>query len=375
MDTKVIAMYLPQYHSIPENDEFWGMGFTDWVSVRNSKPLYEGHNQPRVPENYYYYDLSVEKDVRCQAKLAKENGVYGFGIYHYWFNNEKNLLTKPAEIFLNNVDIDINFFFAWDNISWKRSWSNVKGNDWSPLVDSENKETNKAKKGPAILIEHILGTEADWENHFNHILPYLQDSRYIKVDNKPVFVIYHYNDTILKMGEYWDMLAKKHGMGGMYMVYRDDKIVKLPVGVNRFTYEPASSAWGGILERACEKIAKYLKMKPHLKTYDYDKVWKKIIEKTKSIKDSNHWPGAFVTYDDTPRRGIRGKVVVNETPEKFQKYMETLLLLTKRQKKEFVLLTAWNEWGEGAYLEPDTVNHDRYLQALRKAIINSSTNE
>ena len=98
MKTKVVAMYLPQYHSIPENDKFWGKGFTDWVSVRNSKPLFDGHNQPRVPENNYYYNLSVEDDVRWQAKLAKENGVYGFGIYHYWFNNEKNLLTKPAEI-------------------------------------------------------------------------------------------------------------------------------------------------------------------------------------------------------------------------------------------------------------------------------------
>lgn len=373
MKSKVITMYLPQYHSIPENDEFWGKGFTDWVSVRNSKPLYEGHNQPRIPENKYYYDLSVEKDVRWQAKLAKDNGVYGFGIYHYWFNNDKNLLTKPAEIILDNADININFFFAWDNISWKRSWSNVKGNDWSPLVDNESKEKNKVKKGPAILIEHILGTESDWENHFNYLLPYFKDSRYIKVDGKPVFVIYHYNDIIFKMGEYWDMLAKKHGFCGMYMVYRDDKIAKLPNGANRFTYEPASSAWGGVFERACEKIAKYLKLTPHLKTYDYDKVWKTIINKTKSIKEPNHWPGAFVTYDDTPRRGIRGKVVINETPKKFQDYMQQIIAIANKQGKEFILLTAWNEWGEGAYLEPDTINHNKYLEALHDALINSST--
>ena len=173
------------------------------------------------------------------------------------------------------------------------------------------------------------------------------------------------------MGKYWDMLAKKHGFKGMHMVYRDDKIVQLPDGVNRFTYEPASSAWGGFLERACEKIAKYLKLKPHLKIYDYDKVWKTIIEKTKSINDSNHWPGAFVTYDDTPRRGIRGKVVINETPEKFQEYMKQIIAIANEQGKEFILLTAWNEWGEGAYLEPDTINHNKYLSALKNAVKDS----
>ena len=110
MKTKLITWYLPQYHRIPENDEFWGEGFTDWVAVKKAQPLFKGHQQPRVPMSNNYYDLSIKDNIVWQAKLAKENGIYGFGIYHYWFNNEKNLLTKPVEIIYDNKDIDINFF-------------------------------------------------------------------------------------------------------------------------------------------------------------------------------------------------------------------------------------------------------------------------
>ena len=171
--TKIIAMYLPQYHSIPENDEFWGKGFTDWVTVKKAKPLFKGHEQPKVPLDNNYYDLSLKENVKWQAKLAKEYGIYGFGVYHYWFNNEKNLLTKPAEIIRDNDDIPINYFLAWDNANWKRSWSNVEGNAWAPVADVDN-------KGPQILIEYILGEEKDWENHFNYLKLHFDSSKYIK---------------------------------------------------------------------------------------------------------------------------------------------------------------------------------------------------
>ena len=134
---KVFAMYLPQYHCIPENDEFWGKGFTDWVTVKKAKPLYKGHTQPRVPLNDNYYDLSQVDSVEWQAKLANEYGIYGFGVYHYWFNNEKNLLTRPAEILRDSKNGYVKYFFSWDNANWKRSWSNVKGNDWVVSADAE----------------------------------------------------------------------------------------------------------------------------------------------------------------------------------------------------------------------------------------------
>ena len=122
-NTKIIAMYLPQYHQIPENDKWWGEGFTDWVGAKSASSLFEGHEQPKIPMNDNYYDLSKADDIRWQAKLAREYGVYGFGIYHYWFSSSQKLLTKPAELILANKDIDIPFFFAWDNCSWVRTWS------------------------------------------------------------------------------------------------------------------------------------------------------------------------------------------------------------------------------------------------------------
>ena len=135
---QIIALYLPQYHRIPENDKFWGDGFTDWVTVKNAKSLFDGHQQPRVPLNDNYYDLSLKENVAWQAQLAKEYGIDGFGVYHYWFNNEQNLLTKPAEIIRDNDDIDINYFFVWDNGNWIRSWSNVAGNDWAPIAEKKD---------------------------------------------------------------------------------------------------------------------------------------------------------------------------------------------------------------------------------------------
>ena len=156
MSVKVIANYLPQYHSIPENDAWWGKGYTDWVAVKKSTPLYEGHNQPRIPYNNNYYSLDDLDTVKWQAEIARKYGVYGFGIYHYWFNSQMHLLDKPVLILEENKDIDINYMFIWDNSTWKRTWSNVDfSNDWAPLYENEGSQINK--QGTGILAELIYG--------------------------------------------------------------------------------------------------------------------------------------------------------------------------------------------------------------------------
>ena len=250
MKTKLLTWYLPQYHSIPENNEFWGEGFTDWVTVRNAKPLYKGHLQPRIPHNNNYYDLAIRDNVEWQARIAKEHGIFGFGIYHYWFNNEKNLLTKPAEIIRDDKDIDINYFFAWDNASWVRSWSAVSGNAWAPVADQKYD-----KKGRTVLIPYILGKENDWENHFNHLIDYFNDSRYIKVDNKPMFIILQYDNDIQKMCYYWDNLARLNGFDGMYFVFKNKRWFDWG-DRKRFNYEPHHDGWLNptVWERRIEKI-------------------------------------------------------------------------------------------------------------------------
>lgn len=371
--TKIIAMYLPQFHSIPENDTFWGKGFTDWVTVKGAKPLYENHSQPKVPLNENYYDLSLKKNVAWQCKLAQDYGIYGFGIYHYWFNNEKNLLTKPAEIIRDNDDIDTHYFFAWDNISWKRSWSNVAGNDWAPIQDGKQNHT-----GPVILIPYILGTEKDWDNHYNYVRTHFHSDKYIKVDNKPVFVIYHYSDDIYQMCDYWDMLAKKDGFSGMFFVFRNDekgRFVKksiLPENCCSFNYEPIRSGWALtntalVLKQIFRNKVLKARKKNSLKVYDYDQIWKRLLANAKKrYKGKNVFHGAFVAYDDTPRRGEKGTIVKGSSPEKFKDYMSKLMRISEAQNKEFIFLTAWNEWGEGAYLEPDVSDKCHYLEAIKQ---------
>lgn len=366
MKSKIVAMYLPQYHEVKENSEFWGEGFTDWVSVKKANPLYEGHNQPQIPLNDNYYDLSQKESIKWQIGLAKKYGIYGFGIYHYWFSNDKVLLTKPAELILENKDLDIPFFFAWDNASWRRTWSKFRGNAWAPLQDAEKKSEGKGKKESSILIEYVLGTEKDWENHFNYLLPYFKDDRYIKQDNKPVFEIFNYSSEIKKMADCWNDLAKQNGFDGVLCIYKNSALYSIPEGLTNFNYEPPCSGWGSSWEIWTSKILSILGLggKDGPKKYSYEKVWENIICKAQKRTSVNEWHSAFVTYDDTPRRGKQGRVITGASPDKFKAYLRDLVKINEEQGKEFILLTAWNEWGEGAVLEPSEENEYAYLEAV-----------
>ena len=360
---KVLAMYLPQYHETEENNRFWGKGFSDWVSVRKAVPQFSGHDQPKKPLDGYYYDLSKKEDIVRQAELAKKYGVSGFGIYHYWFSCEKQALTRPAEIILENKDIDVPFFFAWDNASWKRTWSSVKGNDWSPLMDEKK---GAAESGPEILIEYIAGTEKDWKKHFDFLLPYFKDERYIKDNGKPLFLIYNYSPDTEKMAAYWDKLAVSEGFAGVEVVYSYNPFHGIPSTAKKFRYEPLYSGWGRFIDRLGRLLLRH-KVQTEVKTYSYDDEWERIIANARRCRDKNTYYGAFVSYDDTPRRGSKGKAVLGATPEKFCGYLRRLREICSRQGKNYIFLTAWNEWGEGAYLEPDSVSAYAYLEAYQKS--------
>lgn len=372
MSVKVIANYLPQYHSIPENDAWWGKGYTDWVAVKKSTPLYEGHNQPRIPYNNNYYSLDELDTIKWQAEIARKYGVYGFGIYHYWFNSEMHLLDKPVLILEENKDIDINYMFIWDNSTWKRTWSNVEfSNDWAPLYENEGSQINK--QGTGILAELIYGDEKDWEKHFNYLLNFFKDSRYIKKDNKPVFAIYNQNNdasTLNKMCDYWDELAKQNGFNGVTIIGKTNN-QSISFAEYSFLYEPEWSGWlwHNQFERVKNKLyVKKCNLQKKPITYDYDKIYKKIIKNAKRNTDKNCYFSGFVSYDDTPRRGVNGKIVQGSTPEKFEIYIKKLIEISKKQGKDYLFITAWNEWGEGAYLEPDSKYEYAYLKSLKKAI-------
>ena len=362
METKIIAMYLPQYHTIPENDKWWGEGYTDWVAVKKSKPLFKNHNQPRIPLNENYYDLTDVNTLRWEAQLAKVYGIDGFGIYHYWFSDEIKLLEKPAEIILQNPDIDIDFFFTWDNGSWKRTWSNVrKSNDWAPAFDKKphNPEDN------GLLAELIYGDEKSWEKHFQYLLPFFKDKRYIKKDNCPIFALFQPDnnfETIKKMCLYWNTLAIREGFAGIFFIFKQCyKGLRLDYMMR---YEPLSAntryeLWVNRFHNVLNRI------RPKLRIFDYDKIWGKIIRNARHSKHRPIYYGGFTGFDDSPRRGKKARIILGGTPEKFQNYLDQLYSISQSQGKEFIFLTAWNEWGEGAYLEPDTTDGYAYLEAVK----------
>lgn len=374
--TKIITMYLPQYHQIPENDKWWGKGFTDWVSVKSSESLFDGHRQPRVPVDEFYYDLTDEKTIRGQAELAKRNGIYGFGIYHYWFSSDLKVLYKPAEILLKS-DIDMPFFLAWDNCSWIRTWSKYKHNTnaWSPKYD-KNGILDENENGVLAKLEY--GNKEDWKIHFDYLKQFFRDERYIKIDNKPIFIVwnYHEKETLAEMMKYWHELAKSVGFDGMYFMSRLNPYDSMKGFDSLFTYEPMYTAWQNrnIAKRVIDKISDHIVKEKKLTIYDYDQIWGDIIAHAKKTIDSKVMYGGFVSYDDTPRRGQAGKVITGESPDKFKKYVRELINISTEQRKPYVFLTAWNEWGEGAYLEPDTTYGMQFLEALSEALTDEANN-
>ena len=366
--TKIFAAYLPQFHETEENNIFWGKGYTDWVAVKNSKPLFDGHAQPRVPLNKKYYDLSLKEDISTQCELAKQYEISGFNIYHYWFKNGKQALQKPAEIILNNPEIDIEYFFTWDTNSWVRSWSGVSGNSWTTKYE----KTEKDKKD--ILIEFEYGNKEDWKKHFDYLIEFFKDKRYYKINGKPVFIFFStYKIEIEEMSKYWEELAITAGLPGLYIVTQAGSLVRNKMINAEFIYEPSFSVWSkkdGIM-RLIKKIIP-IKEEKKLKIYSYKKAWENVLKDNKKMLKRSVVPGAFVGYDDSPRRAKDARIILGKSSKDelshFEKYFKELYSMCCKNNKDFMLLTAWNEWGEGAYLEPDENNGYAYLEIIKRTV-------
>lgn len=364
---QIIANYLPQFHEMKENNEWWGKGYTDWVAVKKSKPLFEGHRQPKVPMHRNYYSLDEIETIRWQAKLAKKYGISAFGIYHYWFNSEMNLLKTPAELLLKDKSINMNFMFLWDNTSWVRSWSAIKRqNAWAPEFDCDREVESEG-----ILARLDYGGPEQWNEHFYYLLPFFKDVRYLKMEGKIVFGFMNpSNDinTIIKMTEYWNTLALREGLPGIIFMTNDTFVSRMRGEhlEKRFRY------CSGVPQTGMEWFEDKIKGVIHAnlgrpRLYDYDKVWKSILRSSRIAGKETILSG-ITSFDDTPRRGTNSRIFAGSSPEKFKLYFEKLLRISKDQGKEYVFLSAWNEWGEGMYLEPDEENGYAWLEAVYEAI-------
>lgn len=350
---KKFAIYLPQFHEIPENDEWWGKGFTEWTNVKKAVPLYEGHIQPKVPYNNNYYCLDNPSVLQWQDEIASSYGIDGMIFYHYYFTG-KLLLEKPAEILLKNKNIPMKFFFCWANHSWFRSWEGSK----------------------KLLMEQKYGTEADWERHFDYLLPFFQDDRYEKKDNKPIFMIFKpFFKEKQAMMEFFNKKCIETGFDGLCVIetctdYSNStrsRLLNENSSYSKYIFirEPdaALSECKKTIRfkifRIYEKIRRVLKLKGSSPIQRISADWLYDIMKVKQF-DKQVIRGAFFEWDNTPRHSDRGYVILPVSENNFYKYLDSV------SESEYLLINAWNEWCEGMMLEPTEENGFKYLNWIKK---------
>ena len=347
-DAKIFAYYLPQFHAIDINDENYGKGFTEWTNVASALPMYAGHYQPKIPYDVGFYDLTNIKTIQRQVELAKMYGVYGFCFYYYWFNGKK-VLEKPIDLFLNS-DIDFPFHFCWANENWSKLWD---GGDKEVILHQE---------------KHL---NADL--FFKDILPYIKDKRYEKIDNRPLLMIY--NPKMFDKNEMktflndLDRLAIKYGFKGFFFMtseafgfseplkYGFQGIIEFPPhGIKNITPAPrdiiSQDARFSVIS-----LKDYISQKLYLSEEPYT-VFK----------------GCFPSWDNTPRKAYSGGCVYEISNEEFASWLSGILEWTKKhnlQNQQYVYINAWNEWAEGAILEPTTRYGYQNLQTVKDCLEDS----
>lgn len=354
---KIISMYLPQFHRTIENDTWWGTGYTDWEAVKSAEHLFPGHNQPRKPLDGNYYDLLDKKTMIWQSQLMKQYSVFGQCFYHYWFKDGKRVLDKPAENLLKWKDIDMPFCLCWANEPWVRSWSAiVNSNIWAPRFE----KAGKSDGTEGILLEQDYGVEEQWKAHFHYLLPFLSDERYITIEGKPVFIFFSPDDIVCleDMIDLWRTLAVENGLPGIYIIGGNTQRIRnmdaLYIHITGSMFPPS-----------------FYKYEDGVKTIQYETVWNFIIDLAAS-ETKGTFVGGIVDFDTTARKGKSGVAIVDACPDVYARGLKKLLAINIEHGVPFTFINAWNEWGEGMYLEPDERYGAGFLEATKTAILDVS---
>lgn len=348
---KILAIYLPAFHRIKENDEWWGEGFTEWDNVKSGKPYFKNHIQPVVPYAKNYYSLDKKEDIEKQIDCANKYGVDGFIFYHYWFGNDNLIFSKPAEILKDKIKKQTSYCFCWANESWITTWHG---------------------KDPEQLMPQLYEGKKDWEKHINYFIQFFEDERYIKIDGRPVLFIYKPNEIpqYEEMISFWNGILKSKGFKAIYIIeYISSKNRSLFSNSSDAVteFEPLYTTFFDIslINKMKRYICKKLKI---IDFQNYDKLWKKIIKRKRTYNGKTIFKGCFCAWDNSPRKEKNSMIVKGSSPEKFEKNLKKLIE-SKRQdaSEEYVVINAWNEWSEGAMLEPTQHDGFGYLEAIKKA--------
>ncbi len=353
MNNRAIAIHLPQFYPFPENDEWWGKGFTEWRNTSTATARFRGHYQPHIPADLGYYDLRLAESRMAQIELAKSHGISGFCYYHYWFNG-KQIMERPVKEMLRNPDEDFPFMLCWANEDWSRNW---EGGFNKTLIAQRYDEQDDIA-------------------HFHHLLPYFKDPRYIKVDGAPVFCIYrtHLFPDISRTIAVWQNLAAKEGFR-LYICRFEDSlhhgIGQMADGIDAAVeFQPFITREhlkvGNYLQRASRKLLgrEYFNF-----IYSYPDLVKKQLSRVGNDCDYKKYPCVFPSWDNSPRRKGRSFTAFKDsTPELFETWLRHVNEhFTPYSKDEnFIFINAWNEWAEGCHLEPDLKFGTGYLDAVKK---------
>lgn len=356
---KPIAIYLPQFHPIPENDLWWGKGFTEWTNVTKAEPRFEGHYQPHFPADLGFYDLRLEEYRIAQEQLAKDYGIHGFCYYHYWFNG-KRLLYEPLDRKLNNPNEELPFMMCWANENWTRTWDGLDR-------------------------EVLIKQEYDFEDdliHIQHLITYFKDSRYIKVDDKPVFIIYRPNlfPDIENTIKIWRKAVKEVGFPDLYIGYAQNNECQFEPkdkGFDfSFSFQPSAinnvtpiAYPNSLFNKVVRRIKQKLKIKVPPLNYFVKYSDFAIDQMNKPfIKDT--YPGITPMWDNSARRKDNCFIMHNSTPELYKMWMKHIKenYCWESMPENFLFINAWNEWAEGNHLEPCKKWGTRYLEATKEAL-------
>ncbi len=368
---RVIAFYLPQFHPIPENDAWWGPGFTEWTNVAKARPMYRGHVQPRLPADLGFYDLRVAETREAQAELAQGAGIEGFCYWHYWFGQGRRILERPFQEVLDTGKPDMPFCLAWANQSWTGIWHGAP---------------------KSVLLEQTYPGRDDEAAHFRWALRAFEDKRYMRVDGKPIFVVFAPHDlpSAPDFIDHWRELAHQAGLPGLYFVAISNRY---QAGVARYD-TPLLAPFDAVTPLVPQE---YLEDRPktllartarRLRARNFGPAFARATQNRLALParypfadvvqhalhdlpdDPRHLPCVLPGWDNTPRSGPRGVVFEGATPELFQEYLTKAIdrVRTRPRQQAIVFLKAWNEWAEGNYVEPDALSGHAYLDAIRAAM-------
>lgn len=359
---KPIALYLPQYHEIKENNEWWEKGFTEWTNVKKATSLFKDHYQPHIPIDRNYYNLDNNSVLIEQSNLAKQFGIYGFCFYHYWFNG-KLLLEKPIHNLLESKEPNFPFCLCWANENWTRTW------------DGQEKD---------VLMQQDYSLEDD-KNHIGYLIPFFKDERYIKIDGKPVFIVYRseLHPDIKEATKLWREEVQKAGFPGLFLIRVENFERNLDPTKHGFDagmeFAPDETLRG---EKAAKKnMVEYLFKKALHKSaikkslvyenglYAYPNFVRNIVNRPKP--DYKYFRCICPSWDNSARRKKNATIYIGTTPQLFGKWAKEMKEYTEKNlpdNEQLLFINAWNEWGEGCHLEPDEKWGTLYLEELKRAI-------